>query len=61
MNEINEKIIKALEGKIEIQAKMISELKTRNKNITNSYEKVVKELKGQVKYLRSELKKNMLI
>ena len=61
MNEINEKIIKALEEKIEIQAKMISELNTRNKNITNSYEKVVEELKGQIKFLRSELKKNMLI
>ena len=29
MDEINNEIIKALEGKVEIQAKMIKELKTR--------------------------------
>tara|TARA_R110000765_G_scaffold197495_1_gene303204 strand:- start:129 stop:314 length:186 start_codon:yes stop_codon:yes gene_type:complete len=61
MNEINEKIIKALEGKIEIQAKMISELKTRVENISCSYKKIIEEQEGQIQFLRSELKKTMLI
>ena len=61
MDEINNEIIKALEGKVEIQAKMISELKTRIENISSSYKKIIEEQEGQIQFLRSELKKNMLI
>ena len=61
MDEMNDKIIKALEGKIEIQAKMISELKARIENISSSYKKIIEEQEGQIQFLRSELKKNMLI
>ena len=61
MDEINEKIIKALEEKSEIQAKMISELKTRVENISSSYKKIIEEQEGQIQFLRSELKKTMLI
>ena len=61
MNEINEKIIKALEEKVEIQAKMIKELKTRVENISTSYKKIIEEQEGQIQFLRSELKKTMLI
>ena len=61
MDEVNNEIIKALEGKVEIQAKMISELKTRVENINNSYKKIIVEQEGQIQFLRSELKKYMLI
>ena len=61
MDEMNDKIIKALEGKIEIQAEMISELKSRVFNINNSYKKIIEEQEGQIQFLRSELKKTMLI
>ena len=60
MDEINEKIIKALKENVEIQAEMISKLKAINKDETSSYEEKIKEQKETIGFLRSELR-NILI
>ena len=61
MDEINNEIIKALEGKVEIQAKMIKELKARIVNIENSYTKINEENACRINYLRNELLKKNII
>ena len=56
MDEINEKIIKALKENVEIQAEMISKLKAINKDETSSYEEIIKEQNETIGFLRSEIR-----
>ena len=68
MDEINEILKEAKEQKDELKKEIVSllennvkELKKRNENLIISYGKIIKEQEERIDYLRSELRKYMLI
>ena len=68
MDEINEILKEAKEQKDELKKEIVSllennvkELKKRNENLIISYGKIIKEQEERIEFLRSELRKYMLI
>jgi len=68
MDEINEILKEAKEQKDELKKEIVyllennvKELKKRNENLIISYGKIIKEQEERIDYLRSELRKYMLI